>query len=72
MKISNSNLSFQRLLTPIEKIETRAAITDAKKAIGLDRLAIVTHSISFPSDVSEDVGIGILSDNRGGFHGNNV
>ena len=65
MKISNSNLSFQRLLTPIEKIETRAAITDAKKAIGLDRLAIVTHSISFPSDVSEDVGIGILSDNRG-------
>lgn len=65
MKISNSNLSFKRLLSPLEKIEARAYSTDAKKALGLDNLAIVTHSVSFPSAKDEDIGIGLLSLNQG-------
>ena len=63
MKVSN--ISFGRLLTPLEKIETRAYSTDAKTAIGLNNLAIVTHSVSFPSDKNEDIGIGMLSMNQG-------
>lgn len=63
MKVSN--ISFGRLLTPLEKIETRAYSTDAKIAIGLDNLAIITHSVSFPSLKNEDVGIGMLSMNQG-------
>ena len=65
MKLSSSNFSFGRLLTPIEKIEARAAITAARKEIGLDSLAIVTHSLCFPSTSDEDIGIGILSKNKG-------
>ena len=57
--------NFKRQLTPLEKIEARAAMTDAKKAIGLQNLAIVTHSISLPSAQNEDVGTGILSSNQG-------
>ena len=65
MKISNSTLSFKRLLTPLEKIEARAYSTDAKKSLGLENLAIVTHSVSFPSSTDEDMGIGLLSLNQG-------
>ncbi len=60
-----SNISFKRQLKPIEKIKQRAYIDDAKKAIGLDNLVLITHSISFPSQPEEDVGIGILSLNQG-------
>lgn len=65
MKISNTTLSFNRLLTPLEKIEARAYSTDAKKALGLENLALVTHSVSFPSVQEEDIGIGLLSLNQG-------
>ena len=66
MKINQrEQISFKRLLSPLEKIEARAHSTDAKRAIGLDNLAIVTHSVSFPSVKEEDVGIGILSMNQG-------
>ena len=60
-----SNISFKRQLRPIEKIEQRAYIDDAKKAIGLDNLVLITHSISFPSSNTDDTGIGILSLNQG-------
>lgn len=63
MKVSN--VSFGRLLTKLEKIETRASVIDAKKAIGLENIAIVTHSVSLPSTNKEDIGIGILSLNQG-------
>ncbi|MBR3605698.1 MAG: 4-alpha-glucanotransferase, partial [Candidatus Gastranaerophilales bacterium] len=65
MKILNSNLSFKRLLTPLEKIEARAYSTDAKKVLGLSNLAIVTHSVSFPSVKEEDIGIGLPTLNQG-------
>ncbi|MBQ8634801.1 4-alpha-glucanotransferase [bacterium] len=65
MKISNSLISFKRLLTPLEKIETRVCCSEAKQKIGLQDLAIVTHSVSFPSSEDEDVGIGLLSLNQG-------
>lgn len=63
MKVSN--ISFTRLLTPLEKIESRVAAKEAKKAIGLDNMAIVTHSVSFPSLPDEDMGVGLLSLNGG-------
>ena len=65
MKINNSLISFKRLLTPLEKIETRIYCSEAKRAIGLEDLAIVTHSVSFPSTENEDMGIGLLSLNQG-------
>lgn len=69
MKISRLNNvyspSFSRLLTPVEKIESRVNIDDAKKAIGLEHLVLVTHTPSFPSSKDEDTGIGILSLNKG-------
>ncbi|MBQ4647235.1 MAG: 4-alpha-glucanotransferase [Candidatus Gastranaerophilales bacterium] len=65
MKLSSSCVSFKRQLSQLEKIEARAYAKDAKKAIGLENLALVTHSVSFPSNEDEDIGIGILSLNQG-------
>ena len=69
MNINNStyqkNISFQRQLTAVEKIENRAVSDDAKKAIGLDNLVLITHTPSFPSSSDEDTGIGVLSKNKG-------
>lgn len=65
MKISNSTVNFKRLLTPLEKIETRLYSQEAKKALGINDLAIITHSISFPSESDEDIGLGLLSLNKG-------
>ena len=65
MRIANSKTSFERLLTPLEKIETRIYGEEAKKAIGLKDLAVVTHSVSFPSEKEDDIGIGLLSLNSG-------
>ena len=59
------NLSFSRNLRPIEKIQSRAYIDEAKKAIGLNRMVLITHTPSLPSSKDEDVGIGVLSLNQG-------
>lgn len=65
MKLSNSSISFKRQLSQLEKIEARVASNEAKRAVGIDNLAIVTHSVSFPSNKNEDIGVGILSLNQG-------
>lgn len=65
MKINNSSINFKRLLTPLEKIETRIYSQEAKNALGLNDLAMITHSVSFPSSADEDMGIGLLTLNKG-------
>ena len=61
----NSKISFKRRLTPIETIENRVQTDDAKKAIGLNNIVLVTHTPSFPSSKEEDTGIGVMSLNKG-------
>lgn len=65
MKINISPINFKRLLTPLEKIETRIYSQEAKKALGIDDLAMITHSVSFPSTPDEDIGLGLLTLNKG-------
>lgn len=59
------NTSFGRQLTPIEKIENRVTIADAKKTLGIDHVDLIAHTPSLPSDPKEDTGIGVLSKNQG-------
>lgn len=65
MQIYSTRPSFGRRLTPFEKIENRILIQEGKKAVGLDNMLLVTHSVSLPSNLSEDTGLGILSKNTG-------
>lgn len=57
--------SFGRSLSSFEKIESRVLNEEAKKAIGLENLVLVTHTPSLPSTGDEDTGIGVLSKNKG-------
>ena len=51
LKISQGQqISFKRLLSPLEKIEARAYSTDAKRAIGLDNLANDSRFLIFPKE----------------------
>ena len=57
--------SFQRRLDSFEKIESRVLKEEAKKAIGLNNMVLVTHTPSLPSTAYEDTGIGVLTKNQG-------
>jgi 4-alpha-glucanotransferase len=68
MQVSRYNyksISFGRELTPIENITNRCRVYDAKKAIGLDHIVLVTHTPCLPSEPNEDNGIGVLASTKG-------
>lgn len=61
IKNNRNNLSFGRELTKVESIENRLLVNEAEKAMGIENIALVTHSPSLPSTQKENTGIGVLA-----------
>lgn len=55
------NISFGRELKPVETIENRLLIKEAKHVMGIDNIALITHTPSLPTTKEENTGIGILA-----------
>lgn len=61
----SAGVTFGRELNPLENVMNRANIDEAKKALGLEHIVVVTHTPCLPTEKNEDNGIGVLASTEG-------